>query len=203
MKQQRYGRFNPSDYWESWFGIIILFGFSTASLILDISVLFAIVFAVYALIWLLAILLPNCERFIISNDSVFVSKGIKMSKIALPSELTLVLSYADICPPFAMRTPLGNQTHVLRNKYAVSILRKMPLETTLETLHQNHLQKYTISTIETAFGGYCYIYSFVCSQFLLEKLVAGRRCLLIVPESLLHEISLDPITADVYIDKGF
>lgn len=113
-----------------------------------------------------------------------------------------VVSYADICPPLAVRTVVGNQTHILKDKFAVSILKEMPAEVALEILHRNRAQKYTNSNIQTVFDDYRYIYSFVCDQSLFDELIANRECLLIIPESLIGVISFDQNTINVRIDSG-
>jgi len=158
---------------------------------------------VCVIIWLAAISVPHCELFSISGDSITVYFGRQTKSIQLPAELTLIVSYADVCPPLAIRTAVGNQTHILKDKFAVSILQKMPVELALETLHRNHIKKYTTSRIRTVFDDYRYIYSFVCDQFLLDALIADRKCLLIVPESLSKVISFESSIENVYIDPGY
>ena len=156
----------------------------------------------YAAIWLGIIVVSNCEQFVISGDSITAFLGKKAKTFSLPSELTLVVSYADVCPPFAMRTAVGNQTHILKDKFAISILQKMPVEVALEILHRNRVHKYTTSSIRAVFDDCRYIYSFVCTQYLFDELIANRKCLLIIPESLLGGISFDPSLVNVHIDTG-
>lgn len=200
MEYYRYGKFNFSDYYGSWFGIAVLLIFTIASITLDLSASFVIFPTVYILIWLWKILMPNRERFVVCDDYIRVLVGRKTQNIIIPSELTLVVSYADICPPLAMRTAVGNETHILKDKYAVSILHKMPLDATLEALHHNYLRKYTTSTIRALFDDCRYIYDFVCDQYLLDKLIANRDCQLIVPGSLSEKISVDSNYVNIHID---
>lgn len=202
MKNRRFGKFRLRDYCISWISIVLLLLFSIASTVLELSFLFVIFPIVYAVIWLGIILLPHREQFAINSDSITVFLGKKTQTIRLPSELTLVVSYADICPPLAMRTAVGNQTHILKDKFAVSILQKMPVDVALESLHKNRVQKYTTSRIQTVFDDHRYIYSFVCNQSLLDELIANRECLLIIPESLFNVISFDPSIMNVHIDTG-
>jgi len=203
MKNRRLGEFRFCDYCVSWIAIALLLLFCISSIVLDLSFLFVIFPTVYAVVWLGVILVPHREQFVMSGDSVTVFSGKKKQTICLPSELTLVLSYADVCPPFAMRTAVGNQTHILKDKFAVSILQKMTVEVALEALHRNRIQKYTTSRIQTVFDDYRYIYSFVCNQSLFDELIANRKCLLIIPESLSEVISFDPNIVNVYIDEGY
>ena len=202
MKNRRLGKFRFHDYCISWTSIALLLLFSIASIVLELSFLFVIFPSVYAVIWLGVILVPHCEQFTISSDAITIFFGKKTQTIRLPSELTLVVSYADVCPPLTMRTAVGNQTHILKDKFAVSILQKMPVEVALETLHRNRVQKYTTSRIRTVFDDYRYIYSFVCNQSLFDALIANRKCLLIVPESLSKVISFESSIENVHIDLG-
>lgn len=202
MRNKRLGEFRFGDYVGSWVSIVILLLFSTACIVLELSCLFVVFSLVYAIFWIMAILIPHCEQFSINSDSITVFWGRKTKTIYLPEELTLIVSYADVCPPLAVRTALGNQTHVLKDKFAVSILKKMPIEVTLDTLHQDRIKKYTNSSIGNVFDDYRYIYSFVCNQLLLDTLIANRKCLVIVPESLSKVISFESNNENVYIDIG-
>lgn len=202
MRNKRLGEFRFGDYVGSWVSIVILLLFSTACIVLELSCLFVVFSLVYAIFWIMAILIPHCEQFSINSDSITVFWGRKTKTIYLPEELTLIVSYADVCPPLAVRTALGNQTHVLKDKFAVSILKKMPIEVTLDTLHQDRIIKYTNSSIGNVFDDYRYIYSFVCNQLLLDTLIANRKCLVIVPESLSKVISFEANNENVYIDIG-
>lgn len=201
VKNYRYGVFNPKDFCLSWFGIVALLIFAIASFILNLSLLFIVFPIIYSLIWLWAIVTPYREQFVICEDSITMFRGKTRSQILLPCELTLIVSCADICPPLAIRTPIGNQTHILKNKCAVSILKKIPLDITLEKLHRVG-SKYTTSTIQTAFDNCCYIYGFVCDQNMLDTLMSNRDCSLIIPESLVSELSFDSHRVNVYIDRN-
>lgn len=203
MSNQRYGKFRFSDYIASWNVVAVFLLFSIAGIALDSPLFFIILPAVYAAIRLWAIIAPQYERFILHNDFITVFVGRREQIISLPSRLTLVVSYADICPPLAIRTAVGKQTHILKDKYAVSILHEMPLNVVLEGLHRNNIRRYTSSRIQVVFDDYRYIYSFVCNQTLLDELIANRNCLLVVPESLFGIISINKSTVNVYVDKGY
>lgn len=203
MSNQRYGKYRFGDYIASWNVIAVFLLFSIAGIALDSPLFFIILPAVYAAIRLWAIIAPQYERFVLHNDSITVSVGRHERIISLPSKLTLVVSYADICPPLAIRTAVGKQTHILKDKYAVSILHEMPLNVALEGIHRNSIRRYTSSRIQVVFDDYRYIYSFVCNQTLLDELIANRNCLLVVPESLFGIISINKSTVNVYVDKGY
>ena len=202
MEYYRYGKLKLSDYCISWVCIAVLLFFSIGSIILNLSFLFVAFPLIYAAVWLWAILAPHRERFIMDESSITVLLGKKTRTIALPSELTLVVSYADVCPPLAFRTATEKQTHILKDKYAVSILHKMPLDIATEALHRNQIHNYTTSTVQRAFDESLYIYGFVCNQSQIDRLIANRNCLLIIPESLQEKISVDRSVVDVHIDYG-
>ena len=191
IRYRRYGNFRFWDYGVSWIGIGILLLFSAVSLILDLSFAFAIIPIAYVVVWLWCILAPQNEHFSINGDLITVYKGKNAYNIAIPKEIIVVISYADICPPFAVRTAVREQTHILKGKYAVTVLRTMPLDDTINALHRNHLQKYTMSTIQQSFGGNTLVYSFVCNQELLNQLLFNRSCSLVIPSSLAGSVTVD------------
>ncbi len=201
MKNYRYGKFHFKNYCFSWFAITILLLFSITSFFLELSFVFFLFPIVYAVIWLLVILAPHVEQFTIDNNNIIVTFLKKKQTLPIPSEGTLVVSYADICPPLSIHTAIGSKTHILKDEYAISILEKMPLDTVLEALHRNHIEKYTTSSIRNVFADCNYIYSFVCNQFLLDKLLENKNCLVIIPQSLLKMLSIDMSKVNVYIDK--
>ena len=202
MRNRRLGKFRFGDYYSSWVSIVILLLFSIVSFMLELPFLYVIFPSLYAIIWIGVILYPHCEQFSISSDSISVFGGRQTKIIHLPAELTLIVSYADVCPPLTILTAFGNQTHILKDKIAVSILKKMPVEVALETLHQNRIQKYTTSSIRTVFDDHRYIYSFVCDHFLFDALLDSKKCLLIVPESLSKAITFEPNIDNMYIDPA-
>ena len=166
---------------------------------------------IYLLIWPLGLLLimahsiyePNSERFMISGDTITIMQGKKEKKVSIPSELTLVISYADVCPPLAKRISYGNQTYILKGRYAISILKKIPLEDALVRLHRNYTRKYTTSTVEACFDECLYVYSFVGNHEILDRLLSNRNCQIIIPETLLNQISIDFHKVNVHIDTGY
>lgn len=202
MRYKRLGKFRFADYYLSWISIAILIFFSIATIRVGLHFLYALFSLSYATIWLGVILYPHCEQFSINDNSISVFRGRQIKKIRLPEEITLILSYADVCPPLTVRTAFGRQSHILKGRFAISILQKMPVEDALQTLHQNYIQKYTTSSVRAAFDDYLYIYSFVCDQFLFDALVDSKKCLLIIPESLSKAITFESRVENVYIDTG-
>lgn len=202
MKYRRYGKFHFRDYTSAWFVVVFLFVLVVVGFLTDTQI--------YLLIWPLLLLMimawsiykPNSEHFLISGDTITIMQGRKEQKVSIPSEPTLVVSYADVCPPLAKRMGYGNQTYMLKGRYAISILQKMPLETALVRLHQNYTRKYTTSTVEACFDEYL-VYSFVGNQEMLDKLLSNRNCQIIIPETLLNEISIDLHQINVHLDTGY
>lgn len=205
MENRRYGKFRLIDYCESWIVILILLIYTAIGFILQQSALSVmnVILMVFALIWIWKIVSPNLERFSIKDDKIIVRKGKSKREISISSELCLIISYADICPPLSKRISFRDNTHILNGRYAVTILKKMQIETVLERLHQVQITKYTTSTIETFFDGELYIYSFVCNHELLDQLLNGRECDLIIPESLLKKVDFELSYENIYIDLGY
>ena len=203
MKHSRYGKFRFRDYTSAWLAIVFLFVLVVVGCLTNTQV--------YLLIWPLMLLVimawsiykPNSERFLISGDTITIMQGRKKQRVAIPSEPTIVVSYADVCPPLARRISYGNQTYMLKGRYAISILQKIPLETALVRLHQNYTCKYTTSTVEVCFEEYLHVYSFVGNQELLDELVSNKNCQIIIPETLLNQISIDLHQINAYIDTGY
>ena len=205
MKFNRYGSFQFSDFYSSWLGISILLLFSIAGFWIKSNIVLNVFPIVYAIVWLTVILLPFREKFEIKEDSITVIKGRRKHSIDIPSKITIIVSDVDICPPFAVRTAFRNNTHVLKNKYAITILKYTEIEDVLEVLHRNHVQYYTSSMIEYMFSNHQFIYSFVCNQNLFEYVVYNRDSLIIMPESHANNICFDTQkhhSALVYVDKN-
>ncbi len=207
MMHRRYGRFRMRDYSSAWFGVAVMIAPVIAGLLMDMQFYLLIWPLMLSVIMVWSIWEPNRERFSISGDKITVNKGRKCKEIRIPSELSLVVSYADVCPTFSKHISHGGKTYMLKGRCAVSVLQKMPFETILECLHLNYARRYTNTTVETVFDGYhciynC-IYSFVCDQNLLDQLLVNRDCELIIPESLREKISVDLSNVKVYIDMGY
>lgn len=220
MLNCRYGKFNPGDHMGLWVYIgftLILSAGCIYYIVLGISVLSAvgclIALNALTLVYLLIIILSYRERFSIENGVITVQKGRKTSKTVIPDEVTVIVSYAEICNGFLSGSPQRNKIHIMKDKYAVTLLQKTVPDFVFERLHGDLMRmrkyKYTTNIIKNwLFEPWRYIYSFVCDEELLNKVLAGRSCLLVIPESLREKVHLsDDIIADgkveVYIDpKG-
>lgn len=199
---RRYGEFRFRDYISVWFAISLLLVLMVVCVLTKIQVYWLIWPLFFILIMGWSIYKPNSECFLIFSDTITVVQGRQKRNITIPSEATIILSYADVCPPLAKRIGYGNQTYMLKGRYSISILQKIPLETVFNRLHQNHAYKYTNSTVEACFDEYLYVYSFVGNQEILDKLVANRNYQIIVPETLVHQISIDLHQINVHVDAG-
>lgn len=203
MKHKRYGKFCFRDYISGWFAIAVLFLLIITCFITDTHFYLLIWPLLFLFIMVWSIYKPNSERFSISGDIIKIIQAGKEQRISIPAEPTLIVSYADVCPPLAKRISYGNQTYVLKGKYAISILQKMSLQTVLDRLHQNYTQKYTNSTVEACFEEYLYVYSFVGNQEILDELLFKRNCQIIIPETLVNQISIDLHQTNIHIDIGY
>lgn len=203
MKYRRYGKFRFSDYTSSWFAIILISFLILIGIFTNTKFYLLIVPLMFLGIMVWSIYKPNRECFSISGNTLIIIQGRKKQSIDIPYNPTVILSYADLCPPIAKRIGSGNQTYLLKGRYAVSILQNVSLETVLSRLHKNHVFRYTATMVEECFNEQQYIYSFVCNQELLQKLLANKTCLLIIPESLMKMVSVDLNSKNVYIDKCY
>lgn len=203
MKYRRYGKFRFCDYKSAWFAIAFYLVLMIIGLLLKTQICLLFVPLIIILIMVWSIYKPNSERFLISEDTITVMRYRTQQTIAIPYETTLIVSYADVCPPIAKRISFGNQTYMLKGRYAISILQKIPLESALERLHQNYAYKYTNSMVEEYFDGELYVYSFVGNQEILDKLLTNKKCQMIIPETLLSQISINSPKVNIYVDNGY
>lgn len=202
MKYRRYGKFLLKDYYSGWFGILLFLLIAFTGSKNGIQKYLVIWPIFLAVMMARGIIEPNKEWFSVSDDVIDIKKGRKRYQIILPQEIIVIVSYTDVCSDLAKRVGIGNSNYMLKGRYAVSILRKLPVETVLETLHAKYAYRYTNCFIEEQLKRN-FIYSFVCDQELLEKIVSGKRYTLILPETLVHKLNLTRLKGDIYIDKGF
>lgn len=202
MEYYRYGKFRFGDYWGSWEVILIFIFGSIACFMFGDSIILSIYPIICAVVRLSSILLPNRERFSIDGDIITIKIGKKIRQKTIPKDAVLVISQVDIRPPLSGRSAVEKQTHILKDKYAVSILQNMSLESALHYLHLDYAQEYTTSMIEDHFVYRC-LYSFVFDEDLLNRLLYDKEYLVIIPESLADKVSIDRQKVKTYIDVGF
>lgn len=198
---KRYGEFRITDYKTSWMGLGLMTIFIVACLLLQLPVIYIVVPIVYSVALINSILSPNREYFKIINDIIKVKKGKKERTIKIPKEFSLIISPVDICPPLSVRTAVGNKTHILKDKYAVSILMRMDVEEILDRVHKGYIKRYTTSTIKNAFEEYKYFYSFVCDDILLNELLRERKANILIPKSIYDKVLLENKDLEIFIDS--
>lgn len=204
LKKRRFGSFRFSDYWGSWIACLLYFGMVIAFIAVDLYVFFVVLPLIFCLIRIWTIISPHFEWFALNDKEIVVSKFKKEKTIPLSDKLTVILSYADVCPPLSIHLDHNNQTHILKDKISVSILQEMPIEFALNSLHKTaYSRKYTMSSVEHCFDAYRFVYSFVFDTASFARLLDGRECLVIIPESLVGKLFLDFDTSKYYIDKDF
>ena len=202
MPHRRYGKFCFRDYYPTWFGIIFLSAMIIAAFCLDISPVLSGYAGILIIIMLWSVFAPHQERFSISGSHITAMKRKKTCQIDIPERITVVVSYADICPPLTKRAVVGNTTHILKDKYAITLLERITMEDALEHLHRDHMYEYTTNMMEDLFG--CkYLYHFVGNQELFDYVCRNRDCIVIIPESLADKIFTNDLMMDTYIDIGY
>lgn len=205
MEYQRYGKFRFLDYMHVWCPTILLLAFAIAAILYTPSYLVTgpclmVIYLPYT------VLEPNRERFTIINNSIVTRKGKKTKTIALPDELTLIVSDADILDSFSKRRLGLYKSYTLKGRYAISILRRDSAENVIRYLHKNGAREYSNTSIELSFCS-CfrveeYIYSFVYNQAAFDMLISNRKCQLIIPKSLLKAVDVDSTPVDVRVDES-
>lgn len=198
MKYRRYGKFNVSDYLLSWVAVGIWLCCAIMIKIFDFHWLYLCLSCVYGIATLWCIFSPHRESFFINKDCIVSTIGNKKREIKLPAEIIIVVSPADICPPFATRTAISKSTHILKGKYAVTLLSQITMEDVINSLHDPWIGEYTTSMMEPIFEPH-FLYSFVCNRDLLEKVIAGRKYSIIVPSALLDIIDFEGSVA-IHVD---
>jgi len=205
MEYRRYGKFRFLDYMHVWCPTILLLAFAIAAILYTPSYLVTgpclmVIYLPYT------VLEPNRECFTITNNSIVTRKGRKTKTIALPDELTLIVSDADILDSFSKRRLGLYKSYTLKGRYAISILRRDSAENVIRYLHKNGAREYSNTSIEldfcSCFHAEEYIYSFVYNQAAFDMLISNRKCQLIIPKSLLKAISVDSMLVDVQVDES-
>lgn len=203
MEHKRYEKFNAKDYISSWVAMLFLL-FLTAFCLFATELSWLSFFPltlVVVMTW--AIYSPHRERFFISGTSLTIIRGKTRQNVIIPDEPVLVIAYADVCPSFVKRISSGNQTHLLKDRWSVSILQNVPFETVLNHIHRDRAFRYTTSMVEASFLEHQYVYDFVCNKELLEELISNRHCQIIVPKSLLGKVPIVSNQSKFFIDESY
>lgn len=202
MMYLRYGKVNLKNHFSTLLYVLVAFamgvGALCCNLFLEVSInivlKFCILISILILYIFISMLLPYTEKFNIENNVFHIKTLTSHYQIELPNKIILLITEAGV------NEATSYQTTVIKNQYAISILRDMPLSIILELLHEKHRPHYGYSN--TIFeNGYEYsryfIYSFVLNQELLDKILNCADCLVIIPESNKKVLSDINISAQV------
>ena len=205
MKYKRYGKLLFSDWLRILLPILLLVCMSVLGAVLNLSAFMISIPLIYAMLFIAVIVFQVCEKFTISEGSIAVYKLLKKNNVELPDKMLLIVSHAEICPFLVATGPFReNGTKVLKNQYAISILRDTTIEEALSILRKSLFKKPTATNIRQIFYEYRYVYSFVFNNTLLQELIHNKEATIIIPKSLSAKISLNNITAsNVYIDENY
>ena len=195
--------FHFSDYISVWIVCIFLIAIVVFGALMNMRfyLLVATVLLIVALLW--SVCKPNSECFVISSDKVTIINGKKQRSVCIPYNPIIVISYADVCSPFQKHICSGNQSYMLRGRYAITILNDIPLNSLLDLMHQSYVRKYTNSLLQSRLDEHIYIYSFVGNQELLDVFLAKEGARIIIPETLLNQISTGSKKTNVIVDVGY
>lgn len=202
MRHNRYGKFKVQDYWINWIFVFLFLLFGIIGIMYEVPLIYCAVYIFIAIVKTVCVILPHREKFEINNNTFIIYKGKKIKEIKIPSRFIVIISYADICTDLAKKTSLVNRTYMLKQRYAVSFLKDIPLPEVLDKLHGKFVCKYTNCWIEELMKQN-YLYGFVCEKDNFEEILLAKRCTLILPETLSDQIDTNAFKCDVYIDKGF
>ena len=203
MRNYRYGGFRLIENIWTIIGIAVLWIYVIISLILDVSYAFTLCPAFLATICMWQLIRLHMEQFTLQEDAIisYVWKNTRI--INLPSELTLIVSCADVHIPLDAPAFFRPVSKVAKRKYSISILQQVQPSYAINMIHNVQVDKYAMSIIRRIFDGHQFIYDFVCNQHMLEQLIRNRTCSLIVPKSLLNEVCIDSMDVDLIVDEEY
>lgn len=200
MKYSRYGKIRFKHYWYECFIVLVCLMFAIFGFIEKFKLgSFGIGLVIFLMI---NILIPYREKFLLNQDAVIVYKKRKIKSINLPSKITVIISYADVCNDLDKRDMSYNSTKLLKGEWAVSLLEDVSVEEVTKRLHRKGAWRYTNCWVEELLKQH-FIYNFVCNQSMLEEVLTNRNFTLIIPETLLPVIDITKLRGEIYIDKGF
>ena len=200
MKYPRYGKFQFFDYVSGWVAIVAYLTLGIGGLFTDIQYCFLALPILFSVITAWSIYKPHTEHFIFNDGTFTTIKGKKSKTIDIPDGALFVIAYADVWPPLAKR--IGSlKTYFLKGRFSVIILNNISLSDFFDKMHTKFTFKYTNSTVELCAED-AFIYSFVCTQEILDKLPIKETHQVIIPESLMQKVTIGK-NAAVIVDRGF
>ena len=200
--KKRYGKIRFGDIYQIII-VTLLFGIMGAGcIIFNRSVVLIGLIFTFITVHIVLLISTLLEKFSVEQSSIITYHFGRKKVIEIPNELLLIFSYADLCLPFRVRTAIGNETQILRNKIGVSILKSIPVSAALDAVHRNGIKYYTTSSVKCAFDEYLYIYSFVCDEGDIEDLIKDKKCTVIMPKSFSGKINIKSDLAEICIDDN-
>lgn len=128
MKHKRYGTMKLKNHLSNCFCDCFFLLFGIACIAFGISGISAFVFLFIAIFDIALTLTPYREEFAVSHGTVTVYEKGEIKHIILPDQMTIVISYADMCTDLAKRVTLYNSTYMLKGEWAVSLLEDISAE---------------------------------------------------------------------------
>lgn len=202
MKHRRYGKFRLKNHVGNCCMDLLLVGIGIIGITIGHARIGGALFICFSMLDFIVNLIPYREKFSVNQTSLILYKGRATEEKFFPAKMTVVLSYADMCNDLAKSVTLVNQTYMLKGEWAISLLEDVPVNKVIDCLHGNGAWRYTNCWVEELLKKH-FIYSFVCNQSVLEKVLYDKNFTLIIPETLLDKINIQRIKGEIYIDKGF
>lgn len=146
-----------------------------------------IIWGTIFLLEVLSFLSHRIQRFSLCADKVTIKKWFKKEEIALPYELTIIISYVEYPSSISLTNPYGTTTNqssvdIIPGKYAISLLEKTATEEIMKQIHRCCLPL-SQKLIRRVFPDQ-YIFSFNGDRMLLNQLLLEHSCNVIIPEYL-------------------
>lgn len=203
MRNYRYGGFRLRDNIWTITGITVLWIYVIISRILEVSYAFTLLAAFLATICMWQLIRLHMEQFTLQENAIISYIGKNTRIINLPSELTLIVSCADVHIPLDAPAFFRPVSKVVKGKYSISILQQVQPSYAINMIHNVQVDKNAMSIIRRIFDGYQFIYDFICNQHMLEQLIHNRTCSLIVPKSLMDEVNIDSMDVNLIVDEEY
>lgn len=202
MTYHRFGKIKLKNHLNNCFYDLFFLIIGITGIVTGYSEICGAVFLGIVVFDVTSVVIPYMEKFTFNQKRIIACKGRAVYEKIFPEKIIVVISYADMCTDLAKRVSLINQTYVLKESWAISILDNVGVEKVLERLHRKGAFRYTNCWIEEWLAQY-FVYSFVCNQSILEEVLLDKDFTLIIPETLASIISTKNLRGEIYIDKGF
>ena len=158
-----------------------------------------LIFLLFAFLLFANIFYPFAETYVINGNVIKSFKVFLFEEITIPKKSIIVISSADIHPPF------GYQSILLKDRLTISILQEMPLDCVMENIHGRYKSQfiYTNSTIERTMDKNKFVYSCIYTKDILENILKVTSGLIIIPESLKGIVVVPNDKIEIHYDIGW